>query len=145
MKAMKNRIFRYVLLTLCLTTSLMIIKKSNILEVLNNSINPRILFESSKKNYVCEKAGDRLADKYKTDFSEENIKKERLSEAQQSIIDFARDSSYSNIKPYLKRCGIFIAFLVLAVIQYFTFLFSLYDSSSFYENIKKYFFGLSYS
>ena len=116
MKAIKNRNFRYFLLTLCLTTSLMIIKKSNILEVLNNSINPRILFESSKKNYVCEKAGDRLADKYKTDFSEENIKKERLSEAQQSIIDFARDSSYSNIKPYLKRCGVFIAFLVLAVI-----------------------------
>jgi hypothetical protein len=94
----------------------MIIKKSNILEVLNNSINPRILFESSKKNYVCEKAGDRLTDKYKTDFSEENIKKEKLSEAQQSIIDFARDSSYSNIKPYLKRCGVFIAFLVLAII-----------------------------
>ena len=94
----------------------MIIKKSNILEVLNNSINPRILFESSKKNYVCDNAGERLTDKYKTDFEEENIKTETLSDAQQAIIDFARDSTYSNIKPYIKRCGIFIFFLVLAIL-----------------------------
>ena len=116
MKAIKNRNIRYFLLALCLTTSLMIIKKSNFLEAINNSINPRMLFESSKKNYVCENAGDRLTDKYKTDFEEENIKTEKLSDAQQAIVDFARDSTYSNIKPYIKRCGIFIFFLVLAIL-----------------------------
>ena len=112
MKAIKNRNIRYFLLTLCLTTSLMLINKTNFLEV----IKPRILFESSKKNYVCDKAGTRLTDKYKTDFEEDNIKTKELSKAQQSIIDFARDSSYSNIKPYIKRCGVFIFFLVLAII-----------------------------
>ena len=112
MKAIKNRNIRYFLLALCLTTSLMLINKTNFLEV----IKPRILFESSKKNYVCDKAGTRLTDKYKTDFEEDNIKTKELSKAQQSIIDFARDSSYSNIKPYIKRCGVFIFFLVLAII-----------------------------
>ena len=113
MKAMiKNAKIRYFILSLCLTASLMFLKKSNYLEALN----PRKLFESSKKNYVCDKAGTRLTDKYKTDFNEDTIKTKELTKAQQSIIDFARDSTYSNIKPYISRCGIFIFFLVLAII-----------------------------
>jgi len=112
MKAIKNTKIRYFVLSLCLTASLMFLKKTNFLGVLN----PRMLFESSQKNYVCDKAGTRLTDKYKTDFEEETIKTKELSKAQQSIIDFARDSSYSNIKPYISRCGIFIFFLVLAII-----------------------------
>ena len=81
----------------------MLIKKTTIIEDLTQSTLPRKLFESSKKNYICEKAGDRLTDKYKTDFQEETIKTEKLSDAQQAIIDFARHSSYSNIKPYVKK------------------------------------------
>ena len=33
-----------------------------------------------------------------------------------AIIDFARDSSYSNIKPFVKKCAIFIVFIVLDII-----------------------------
>ena len=119
MKAIRNKTFFYLFLALCLTCSLMLIKKTTIIEDLTQSILPRKLFESSKKNYICEKAGDRLTDKYKTDFQEETIKTEKLSDAQQAIIDFARESSYSNIKPYVKKCAIFIVFIVLDIIFIF--------------------------
>ena len=59
-------------------------------------------------------------DKYEDDFKEkERESKEKLNNAQKSIIDFARDPSYNNIKPYLKRVGIYITFLCLAVIFIF--------------------------
>ena len=103
MKKSKNENLRYFLLAICLTTSLMLIKKSSFLESLNNSLNLRSLIEASKKNYMCDKAGSRLTDKYKTDFNEESIKTEKLSKAQKSIVDFIRKSSYSNIKPYVKN------------------------------------------
>ena len=113
MKATKRT--RYFLIALCLTTCFMLLKKSNILDL--NIL--RNLIDQSKKNYLCDKAGSRLTEKYQTDFSEEDIERESLSSAQQSIIDFARDSSYSNIKPYLKRVGIFLAFIVLDLIFIF--------------------------
>jgi hypothetical protein len=97
----------------------MVFKKSNISEAINNRITPRNLLEQSKKNYVCDKAGSRLTDKYKTDFNEDSIKKESLSKAQKSIIDFIRDQTYNNIKPYVKHCAIFIVFLVLDIIFIF--------------------------
>ena len=107
---------RYFLIALCFTTCLMLFKKSNILDSITNSNTLRNLIDQGKKNYLCDKAGSTLTDKYKTDFSEEDIKKESLSSAQKSIVDFARHSSYKNIKPYLKRVAIFIVFLVLAVL-----------------------------
>ena len=107
---------RYFLIALCITTCLMLFKKSNILDSITNSNTLRNLIDQGKKNYLCDKAGSTLTDKYKTDFSEEDIKKESLSSAQKSIVDFARHSSYNNIKPYLKRVAIFIVFLVLAVL-----------------------------
>jgi hypothetical protein len=68
---------------------------------------------------MCDKAGSRLTDKYKIDFNEESIKTEKLSKAQKSIVDFIRKSSYSNIKPYVKKCAIFIAILVIDIILIF--------------------------
>ena len=107
--------FKYLLLTLCLTASLFLLKHSN----LKDSAFIRNLFSTQTKSYLCGKAGSRLTDKYTGGFNEERDQDNKLSKAQQSIIDFARDSSYSNIKPYLKRVGIFIAFIVLAVILLF--------------------------
>ena len=107
--------FKYLLLTLCLTASLFLLKHSN----LKDSAFIRNLFSTQTKSYLCDKAGSRLTDKYTGGFNEERDQDSKLSKAQQSIIDFARDSSYSNIKPYLKRVGIFIAFIVLAVILLF--------------------------
>ena len=106
---------RYFLIALCLTTCLMLFKKANILD--SNTL--RNLIDQSKRKYLCEKAGSRLTDKYQTDFSEEDIKKESLSSAQKSIVDFARDTSYGNIKPYLKHIAIFFVFMVLAIIFIF--------------------------
>ena len=107
--------FKYLLLTLCLTASLFLLKHSN----LKDSAFIRNLFSTQTKPYLCDKAGSRLTDKYTGGFNEERDQDSKLSKAQQSIIDFARDTSYSNIKPYLKRVGIFIAFIVLAVILLF--------------------------
>jgi hypothetical protein len=94
----------------------MILKKSNIFDSSTNFTTLRQLIDSAKKKYLCDKAGSRLTDKYKTDFTEDSIEKKRLSSAQQAIVDFARDSSYDNIKPYLKRVAIFLAFIVLAIV-----------------------------
>ena len=113
---MKKRNLRYFFISICITTSLMLLKRWNILEEIKDSINPRNLFEEKIKKYVCDKAGSRLTNKYKKGFREKEAKQKGLSKAQKSIIDFARDSSYKNIKPYLKRVGIFIFFLVLDII-----------------------------
>ena len=116
---MKIRNYRYFLISICLTTSLMLIKKYNILESVKDSIIPRSLFEEKVKNYACDKAGSRLTDKYSNGFTEKDPKSKSLSKAQRSIVDFAKDSSYSNIKPYIKKLGIFIFFLVLDIILIF--------------------------
>ena len=118
-KSMKIRNIRYFLISLCLTTSLMLIKKWNIVEGVKDSIIHRDLFEEKVKNYACNKAGSRLTDKYKNGYNEKDIKRKSLSKAQRSIIDFAKDSSYRNIKPYIKKLWIFIFFLVLDIILIF--------------------------
>ena len=113
---MTKRNIRHFLISICITTSLMLLKRWNILEEVKDSISPRSLFEETIKKYVCDQAGSRLTNKYKKGFREKEAKQKGLSKAQKSIIDFARDSSYKNIKPYLKRVGIFIFFLVLDII-----------------------------
>ena len=116
---MKIRNYKYFLISICLTTSLMLIKKYHILEDIKDSIIPRSLFEEKIKNYACDKAGSRLTDKYKDGYNQKDLKQKSLSKAQRSIVDFAKDSSYSNIKPYIKKLGIFIFFLVLDIILIF--------------------------
>ena len=115
----KNESIKYFLIVLCITTTLMLVKKSNILETLTNSSSLRNLLDKSKRDYLCDKAGSRLTDKYKDDFEEEDPKVEKLSKSQQSIIDFARDKKYSNIKPFVKHVAIFFVFIILAIFLIF--------------------------
>ena len=115
----KNESIKYFLIVLCITTTLMLVKKSNILETLTNSSSLRNLLDKSKRNYLCDKAGSRLMNKYKDDFKEEDPKVEKLSKSQQSIIDFARDKKYSNIKPFVKHVAIFFVFIILAIFLIF--------------------------
>ena len=115
MKSRNN--YLYFLLALFLTSSLMLVKKTNILQKIKEFNIIRNLALDNVRTYSCDKAGSRLTDKYQGDFDEETgDPKESLSDAQQSIVDFIRETSYHNIKPYLKRVGIFITFLVIAVI-----------------------------
>ena len=112
---MKNN--KYFLISVFITCSLMLINKSNIFQKFHISGPLRDLYTYIAKEYSCEKAGSRLTEKYTGGFDEETGEpKDNLSEAEQSLVDFIRHSSYSNIKPYLKRCGIYIAFLCLAVL-----------------------------
>ena len=115
----KNESIKYFLIVLCITTTLMLVKKSNILETFSISPSLRNLLDKSKRDYLCDKAGSRLTDKYKDDFEEEDPKVEELSKSQQSIIDFARDSKYSNIKPFVKHVAIFFVFIILAILLIF--------------------------
>ena len=118
-KKAKNESIKYFLMVLCITMTLMLVKKSNILETLTNSSSLRNLLDKSKRNYLCDKAGSRLMNKYKDDFKEEDPKVEKLSKSQQSIIDFARDKKYSNIKPFVKHVAIFFVFIILAIFLIF--------------------------
>ena len=111
--------YRYIFITLCLTCSVMFLKKSNIFESISESIKLRYLQERKVQNYVCDKAGSRITDRYKGGYDEDALDEKPLTKAQQSIIDFARDNSYDNIKPYIKKCAIFIAILVLDIIFIF--------------------------
>ena len=98
----------------------MLLKKTDFFNNIQDSLNLRDLSYAQTLEYSCDKSGSRLLDKYSGDYNEETGKaQESLTEAQQAIIDFARDSKYSNIKPYLKRVAIFIVFLCLAVIFLF--------------------------
>ena len=115
----KNESIKYFLIVLCITTTLMLVKKSNILETFSISPSLRNLLDKSKRDYLCDKAGSRLTDKYKDDFEEEDPKVEELSKSQQSIIDFARDKKYSNIKPFVKHVAIFFVFIILAIFLIF--------------------------
>ena len=113
MSSRKN--FIYFLISIFSLSSLIFIITTFIFK--NNSNILRNLVIDKARTYSCDKAGSRLLDKYEGGFEEETGDgEESLNEAQQSIIDFIRDSSYSNIKPYLKRVAIFIIFLVLAFI-----------------------------
>ena len=116
----KNLVTRYILFSIFVSCNIILIKKSNILGKIDDQINLRDLAITKTLDYSCDKAGSRLMEKYKDDFIEkERESKEKLNDAQKSIIDFARDPSYNNIKPYLKRVGIYITFLCLAVIFIF--------------------------
>ena len=82
--------------------------------------NIRKLFKSEIKSYVCNKADSNLMNKYRNGFDEEVInKKEELNKEQRALVNFFKHSSYENIKPYIKRIGVFIAFLVLDIIFIF--------------------------
>ena len=95
----------------------MFINKSNIFQKFHISDPLRELYTYIAKEYSCEKAGSRLMDKYSGGYDEEaGEPRDKLSEAQRSMADFINHSSYSNIKPYLKRVGIYIAFLCLTVL-----------------------------
>ena len=110
---MKNNNTKYILITLCLTLSLMLFQK----KVLNNSQSTlRNLFDSKFENYICDEAGSRLEDKYKTNFNEKRDEDSKLSKSQNAIIKFARDSTYKNIKPFVKKLAIFFVFIVLDII-----------------------------
>ena len=117
MNQRKNVIYRYILLTIFLTSCIMLLKKSDFFNNILDPLNLRDLSNTQAREYSCDKAGSRLLDKYSGDYNEEiGEPKESLNEAQQAIVDFARDNKYSNIKPYLKRVAIYIVFLCLAVI-----------------------------
>ena len=72
MSSPKNAKFFYFFLALCITTTLMFFKNSNILGPQSNFL--RNLITASQKNYLCDKSSSDLLDKYKTDFYEESIK-----------------------------------------------------------------------
>ena len=113
---MKFKNAKYLLIAICLTSSLMLLKKV----VLNDhQTTLRNLFLDNIENYVCRQAGSRLTQKYTKGFVEKLYIKSDLNKAQQSLVDFAKDRSYSNIKPYIKRLGIFITFIVLDIILIF--------------------------
>lgn len=114
----KNNNMKYLFITLCITCSLFFLKKSSLFDTV--TLNPlRNLFFRGQKSYICRQAGQRLKDKYRKGFDEVRKYDTSLSKAQRSLIDFGRDNSYRNIKPYIRRCGIFIAILVIDVILIF--------------------------
>ena len=118
MSQKKNNNLKYLFITLCITCSLFFLKKSSLFDTV--TLNPlRNLFFIGQKSYICRQAGQRLKDKYRKGFNEVRKYDTSLSKAQRSLIDFGRDNSYSNIKPYIRRCGIFIAILVIDVILIF--------------------------
>ena len=116
MRSSKNE-KKYLLFSIIITCSVMFIIKTDIFQIFHKNDALRELYTELTREYSCEKAGSRLTEKYDGGFDEERgDPKESLNDAEQSLVDFIRDSSYSNIKPYLKRVGIYIAFLCLAVI-----------------------------
>ena len=121
MRRLKSNFKRYILLTVFVTCCIMLIKKINFFEkICDTPINLRNLAILKAQEYSCDKSGSRLTNKYLDGFTEETgDPKENLNKAQESIVNFARHSTYSNIKPYLKRVGIYIFFLCLAVIIIF--------------------------
>ena len=96
MQSKKNFILLLILIFL-LSSLIFIIKTFNFK---NNSNILRNLVIDKARTYSCNKAGSRLLDKFEGGFDEESGDvEENLNEAQQSIVDYIRDSSYSNIKP----------------------------------------------
>lgn len=119
MKQNKPKKYTYFFIALCFTCSIMFLKKSNFIENISESITLRYLSGEKVQNYVCDKAGSRLTDKYKKGYDEDSLEEKALTKSQQSIIDFARDSSYDNIEPYIKKLAIFIVILILDIIFIF--------------------------
>ena len=116
MWASKNNSKKYFLLSFFITCSLMFIIKTNIFEKFRNT-TPRELYTDLTREYSCDKAGSRLMDKYDGGFDEERgDPKEELNSAEETLVDFIRDTNYGNFKPYYKRIGIYIAFLCLAIV-----------------------------
>ena len=120
MKQKKNDNLKYILITIFITCGIMLLKNINFINYENDSLIKRKLFENEIKEYVCNKAGSGLTEKYESDFEEEPaVGQKELNKAQKSIVNFARNRTYYNIKPYLKRIWIFIAFLILDIIFLF--------------------------
>ena len=98
----------------------MFINKSNIFQKFHISDPLRELYTYIAKEYSCEKAGSRLMDKYSGGYDEEaGEPRDKLSEAQRSMADFINHSSYSNIKPYLKRVGIIYSLFMFSCTFYY--------------------------
>ena len=120
MKKNKNDKLKYIFFSIFITCEIMLLKKINIINNKNDSLIQRKLFQNEIKEYVCNKAGSGLTEKYEGDFEEEPaVEKKELNKAQKSIVNFARNRTYYNIKPYLKRIWLFIAFLILDIIFLF--------------------------
>ena len=114
---MKFKSYRYLLFAIFITCNIMLLKKTDILDSIRNSIIIRLLTSEKVRTYSCDKSRSEFLDKYQGDFVEEPPEtKDQLNEAERSIVDFAKNRTYSNIKPYLKRVGLFIFFLVLVII-----------------------------
>ena len=114
---MKFKSYRYLLFAIFITCNIMLLKKTDILDSIRNSIIIRLLTSEKVRTYSCDKSRAEFLDKYQGDFVEEPPEiKDQLNEAERSIVDFAKKRTYSNIKPYLKRVGLFIFFLVLVII-----------------------------
>ena len=120
MKKNKNENLKNILFAIFITSNIMLLKNSNIFNKENISIIERKLFESQTKDYVCDKAGSGITEKYEGDFNEEPAaEKKDLNKAQKAIVNFIRNPSYYNLKPYFNRIWLFIAFLVLDIIFLF--------------------------
>ena len=106
-----------IIIVIVITLCIMLIKKFDFIENINEPINFRDLSLNKIKDYSCDKAGSRLLDKFLGDFTEETGKpKENLNDAQLAIVNFSKNSRYSNLKPYFKRIAIYIVFLCLVII-----------------------------
>ena len=87
---MKQRIF---LLCLSITVGIMSLKKSYIITEIEGILNIRKLFEQNNLNYICEKAGKSLTEKYEGGYDEKEMGKKSPNKYQRAIIDFAKDSN----------------------------------------------------
>ena len=106
-----------ILIVIVITLCIMFVKKFDFIENINDSLNFRDLSLNKIKDYSCDKADSRLLDKFLGDFTEETGKpKENLNDAQLAIVNFSKNSRYSNLKPYFKRIAIYIVFLCLVII-----------------------------
>ena len=82
MNQRKNVIFRYILLRIFLTNCIMLLKKSDFFNNIQDSLNLRDLSNIQAREYSCDKAGSRLLNKYSGDYNEETGEpKESLNEA----------------------------------------------------------------
>ena len=117
---MKNVRISYFFLALFITCNIMLIKNDNFHEGIKDYLYLRRLLQSSIKDYACSKAGARITDKYDGGFDEEpSDPKENLTASQNAIINFARNQTYHNIAPLIKKLWLFIAFLILDIIFIF--------------------------
>lgn len=109
----KQKIF---FICISLTLCLMIFKKINYREAYEKVINLRILFDKKTLNYVCEKAGNALSEKYSQNYNAKTYAKKRPNDAQKAIIDYSRNSKYYLIKKYFPRIALLFLFLVIDII-----------------------------